>query len=143
MARGCRLLSTNHLSSITITSTSPESSCRQTLPCLTRHMADDNTVRCGRERKTRILNFRIPPTVEAQIAHYIDPANGANSADKAARKILIEALAGREEQRRRTHFNLDKISNWEILTGDAESVLSALPPRICRTCVCSPPYYRQ
>lgn len=106
-------------------------------------MAFDIEARRGRERKSKILNFRVPPTVEAQIAHHIDPANGANSADKAARKILIEALAEREERRRHDQFSVDKIPSWEVLTGDADAVLSKLPPRICRTCVCSPPYFRQ
>lgn len=106
-------------------------------------MIDDIAARPARERKSRILNFRIPPTVEAQIAHYIDPANGANSVDKAARKILIEALAEREDYRRNSQLNVDKIASWEFVAGDAEDVLSKLPARICRTCVCSPPYFRQ
>lgn len=113
------------------------------LPCFTGQMVDHNTARCGRERKSKILNFRVPPTVEAQIAHYIDPRNGASSADKAARKILIEALVEREENRRHSQFNVDNSPSWEVLTGDAEIVLSKLPSRICRTCICSPPYYRQ
>jgi site-specific DNA-methyltransferase (adenine-specific) len=101
------------------------------------------TLTCSRERKSRILNFRIPPTVEAQITHYIDATNGASSTDKAARKILIEALSEREERHRLTRFSVDKIPNWEILTGVSEAVLSQLPSGICRTCVCSPPYFRQ
>jgi site-specific DNA-methyltransferase (adenine-specific) len=97
----------------------------------------------SRERKTKVLNFRIPPSVEAQLAHHLDPSRRITSPDKAARKVLVEALAEHEQRRRLETWNVDKVHPAEVFTGDAESVLAKLPPRICRTCICSPPYWRQ
>lgn len=97
----------------------------------------------GQQRKTKILNFRVPPNVVNQLEQYIDLEDGTDSADKAARKVLTEALEERSECKRIERLNVDKITSWEVLTGDAETVLAKLPPRLCRTCITSPPYYRQ
>jgi hypothetical protein len=97
----------------------------------------------ARERKSRVLNFRVPPTVESQLLACLDPANGVTSADQAARKILLAALADREQERRLTALRVDNLLQSEIFTGDAEHVLREFPAKICRTCICSPPYWRQ
>jgi len=98
--------------------------------------------RC-RERRSKILNFRIPPSVEVQLVHHLDPDSRIRSPDQAARKVLIEALAEHEQRVRLGSFAVDKMNPFEIFTGDAQAILSKLPSRICRTCVTSPPYFRQ
>jgi site-specific DNA-methyltransferase (adenine-specific) len=95
------------------------------------------------ERKSRVLNFRIPPSVEAQLSAALDPGAGVTSPDQAARKILLEALAEREQERRLSALSVDNVRRWEVYTGDAATVLRKLPPKICRTCVTSPPYWHQ
>jgi site-specific DNA-methyltransferase (adenine-specific) len=95
------------------------------------------------ERKSRVLNFRIPPSVEAQLSAALDPGAGVTSPDQAARKILLEALAEREQERRLSALSVGNVRRWEVYTGDAATVLRKLPPKICRTCVTSPPYWHQ
>jgi len=97
----------------------------------------------ARERKTRVLNFRIPPSIEAQLSSCLNPGAGVTSADKAARKILLEALAERERADRLRTLNLDNLRQWELFTGNSIDILRGLPPKLCRTCICSPPYWRQ
>lgn len=96
-----------------------------------------------RERQTQIINFRVSPTIEAQLATHEDAATGITSPDKVARKILLEALAEREERRRLAGFAVDKMDAFEVFEGDAGRVLAHLPPKFCQTCVTSPPYWKQ
>jgi site-specific DNA-methyltransferase (adenine-specific) len=96
-----------------------------------------------RERKDRVLNFRVPERVNRALLNYVDPRSGITSSDKAARAILLEALAEREQQRRMESFSVDRIQKFEILTGDARTTLAKLPSEMCRTCITSPPYLRQ
>jgi DNA modification methylase len=95
------------------------------------------------ERQTRIINFRVPASVEAQLVTLQDIEGGITSPDKAARQILLEALREREERRRLTGFDVANLSASELFKGEASRILSLLPARFCRTCVTSPPYWRQ
>lgn len=49
----------------------------------------------------------------------------------------------REQERRLNNLTADKIRRFETFTGDAQSVLSPLPPRICRTWGTNPLYWRK
>jgi DNA modification methylase len=96
-----------------------------------------------RERQTQIINFRVPPSVEARLASHQDAANGITSPDKVARNFLLEALADREERRRLAGFDTAKLTSFEVFEGEAGRVLAHLPPKFSQTCVTSPPYWRQ
>lgn len=96
-----------------------------------------------RERKTKVLNFRVPPSVQEQLLSFIDPSRKITSADKAARELLIETLAGKDQDRKISTLNVDNFPEFQVFCGDAEAVLSKLPKASCRTCITSPPYFRQ
>ena len=96
-----------------------------------------------REHQTQIINFRVSASVEAQLASHQDAAGGINSPDKVARKILLEALAEREDRRRQADFDAAKLTSFEVFEGNAGRVLACLPARSCQICVTSPPYWRQ
>jgi len=96
-----------------------------------------------RDRQTQIINFRVSATIEAQLATFQDAGSGVTSPDKVARKIMLEALAERQEQRRLADFAVYKMGGFEVFEGDAGRVLAHLPPKSCQTCVTSPPYWKQ
>jgi site-specific DNA-methyltransferase (adenine-specific) len=96
-----------------------------------------------RERRTQIMIFRVSRTIEAQLSNYLDPASGVNSTGKAARKLMLEALAEREKQRRFSRLNVNKMASHEVLEGEAEQVLSQLPGKCFNVSVTSPPYWRK
>ena len=48
---------------------------------------------CFSGGKSAIIHFRLPPSVESQLEHYLDPAARITSAGHAARAILIAILA--------------------------------------------------
>ncbi len=49
-----------------------------------------------RERQTQIINFRVSPTVEAQLTAHLDEAAGVTSPDGLARQLMLEGLAQKE-----------------------------------------------
>ncbi len=77
-----------------------------------------------------------------QLFSFIDPTHKITSADKAARELLIETLAGKDLDRRITGLNVDDSPEFQVFCGDAEAVLSKLPKAFCRSCITSPPYFR-
>lgn len=95
------------------------------------------------ERKTRIINFRVADSESAQLENYLNAGAGLASVDKVARKIMLEALAEREKQRRLASFRVDKLASVEVFEGEAAAVLSQLPAKSFDMCLTSPPYWRK
>lgn len=95
-----------------------------------------------RERKTGIIIFRVPPAIEAELGHYLDPTSKLGSIGKVARKIMLEALAERENKRRLEALNVNNLLS-EVLQGEAEQTLARLPANSFAACVTSPPYWRK
>jgi site-specific DNA-methyltransferase (adenine-specific) len=96
-----------------------------------------------RERKTSVIHFRVPSSVAASLAAEIDPAAGVKSVGDVARALALQALAERERHRQLSAFDASNLKSHEIFEGDAVRILSALPAKAFRTCVTSPPYWRQ
>jgi hypothetical protein len=99
--------------------------------------------RPSRERKTGIICYRVPATVEAQLARQLSESPGLKSIDQIARKIMLEALEEREKGRVIAGLNVNNLESHTILLGEAEEVLSRLPASSFATCVTSPPYWRK
>jgi site-specific DNA-methyltransferase (adenine-specific) len=95
-----------------------------------------------RERKTGIIIFRVPPAIEAELGHHLDPGSKLGSIGKVARKIMLEALSERENKRRLESLNVNKIHS-EVLEGEAEETLARLPANSFAACVTSPPYWHK
>jgi hypothetical protein len=96
-----------------------------------------------RERKSHIICFRVPPTVEAQLSRYLSESPNLRSIDRIARKIMLEALEEREKGRAIAGLNVNNLKSHTVLLGEAEEVLSRLPAVSFATCVTSPPYWRK
>jgi hypothetical protein len=96
-----------------------------------------------RERKSTIVHFRVPASVETSLAAQIDPASGIRSVNDVARVLTLQALAKRERQRQLLALNVYKLKHYALLDGDAGRLLPHLPARAFRTCITSPPYWRQ
>ena len=96
-----------------------------------------------RERKTGIICFRVPPTVEAQLSEYLAESPGVKSIDRIARKIVVEALEKREKHRSLAELNVNNLPGHTVLLGDAEEVLSRLPAGSFAACITSPPYWKK
>ena len=95
------------------------------------------------ERKSAILHFRLPSSVVDQLANYLNPATGLHSVNDVARAFTMQTLAERERQRRLNVFHADDLKGYQIFEGDAGRALSGLPARTFRTCITSPPYWKQ
>jgi hypothetical protein len=96
-----------------------------------------------RERKTGIICFRVPPTVEAQLSEYLAESPGMKSIDRIARKIVLEALEKREKQRSIAGLNVNNLPSHTVLPGEAEDILARLPTGCFAACVTSPPYWKK
>jgi DNA modification methylase len=96
-----------------------------------------------RERKSAIVHFRLPSSISEQLANHLDPATGLHSVNDVARAFAIQTLAERERQRRLNAFKANDLKDYQIFEGDADHILSRLPARTFRTCITSPPYWRQ
>jgi DNA modification methylase len=96
-----------------------------------------------RERKTGIICFRVPPTVEAQLSEYLAESPGTKSIDRIARKIVLEALEKREKQRSIAGLNVNNLPSHTVLPGEAEDILARLPTGCFAACVTSPPYWKK
>jgi hypothetical protein len=79
----------------------------------------------------------VAPAVQRQLESYLDAANRVTSTDKAARKVLIEALATSAQRQRIKSLQVEGINDFELFTGDAEELLQLLPAKICRSCISS------
>src|SRR6266487_5706220 len=94
-----------------------------------------------KEQKTRVINYRVTGTAEQQLAAH---ANGPkDSPDKVARRLMLEALQAKEQERRAGAFRVDKLETYELFQGDALRILSRLPAKSFGACLTSPPYWRQ
>jgi DNA methylase len=96
-----------------------------------------------RERKTGIIIFRVPPAIEAELGHYLDPGSKLGSIGRVARKIMLEALVERENERRLEGLIVNKLLTHEVLQGEAEETLARLRANSFAACVTSPPYWRK
>ncbi len=96
-----------------------------------------------KERKTAIIHFRVPASVEASLSAYIDPASRIRSINDVARILTLQALAERERQRQLRALDVYNLKDYALLDGDAGRLLPYLPARAFRTCITSPPYWRQ
>ncbi|MCX6923482.1 MAG: site-specific DNA-methyltransferase [Verrucomicrobia bacterium] len=96
-----------------------------------------------RERKTAIIHFRVPAAVAASLAAQIDPASGLQSVNDVARALTMQALAERERHRQLRALDVYNLKDYALLDGDAGRLLPHLPARAFRTCITSPPYWRQ
>ena len=96
-----------------------------------------------RERKTAIIHFRVPASVETSLAAQIDPATRLRSIHDVARVLALQALAERERQRQLRTLDVYTLKDYALLDGDAGRLLPHLPARAFRTCITSPPYWRQ
>lgn len=99
----------------------------------------------ARQRLERVLNFRVSPATAQQIETLIQAGelSHAKSVDQAARTILVEALSERMLRHNLSNLDVDKIQSFELLQGDALTILRQLPERSFDCCITSPPYYRQ
>jgi DNA modification methylase len=95
------------------------------------------------ERKTAILHFRVPASVAASLSAQINAATGLKSVNDVARAFMLETLAERERHRQLEAFDVYKLDRYKLLQGDASRVLASLPSRTFKTCITSPPYWRQ
>jgi site-specific DNA-methyltransferase (adenine-specific) len=95
------------------------------------------------ERKTAILHFRVPASVAASLSQQINPAAGLKSANDVARALTMQALAERERHQQLSAFNVYNLDRYALFQGDASHVLENLPARTFKTCITSPPYWRQ
>src|SRR5258708_3962767 len=96
-----------------------------------------------RERKSKIVHFLLPASASEQLTHHLDPAKGLCSIHDVARAFTMQTLAERERQRRLNVFHAGDLKGDQIFEGDAGRVLSGLPARTFRTCITSPPYWKQ
>jgi len=96
-----------------------------------------------RERKSGLIQFRVTPSVEKQLASHLDGSAKITSLDKVARRLLLEALDQRELDRKLDGFDANELQNYQVFEGDALRVLPKLPAKAFQTCICSPPYWRQ
>ncbi len=92
-------------------------------------------------QKSTVINFRITGSEEQQLATYIDDT--LNSPDKVARKLMLDALRVKEQEREAAAFDTDTAPRTTLLEGDALRIVSRLPSRAFQTCVTSPPYWHQ
>jgi DNA modification methylase len=96
-----------------------------------------------RERKTAIIHFRVPSSVETSLSAQIDPTTRLRSIHDVARTLALQALAERERQRQLLALNVYNLKDYALLDGDAGRLLPHLPAKAFRTCITSPPYWRQ
>ena len=96
-----------------------------------------------KERKTAIIHFRVPSSVEASLSAQIDPTTRLRSIHDVARALTLQALAERERQRQLRTLDVYNLKEYALLDGDAGRLLPHLPARAFRTCITSPPYWRQ
>lgn len=96
-----------------------------------------------RERKSTIIHFRVPSSVEASLSAYINPATRIRSIHDVARILTLQALAERERQRQLRTCDVYTLKDYMLLDGDACRVLPHLPAKAFRACITSPPYWRK
>lgn len=92
-------------------------------------------------RKTKVINFRVTEDEEQQLAAQVDAT--ADSPDKVARKLMLDGLRAKEQERRASAYSIASAPTAELLEGDALRILSRLPSRSCQMCLTSPPYWQQ
>jgi DNA modification methylase len=86
------------------------------------------------EPKSQVVNFRLPPSLTKHLG-----ANGQSHGEDA-REIVLGELRARIWRQQVAEIPLQAAT---VLNGDAAEVLRALPAGLCRSCVTSPPYWRQ
>jgi len=95
------------------------------------------------ERKTAILHFRVPASVAESLSQQINPAAGLKSANDVARALTLQALAERDRCQQLSAFDVYTLKDYVLFQGDASRLLANLPARTFKTCITSPPYWRQ
>ena len=56
---------------------------------------------------------------------------------------MLQALVQREQERGVEAFSTEALTNYALFEGDSGRILSRLPARTFRSCITSPPYWRQ
>lgn len=92
-------------------------------------------------RKTKVINFRVTGDEEQQLAAQVDAT--ADSPDKVARKLMLDGLRAKEQERRASALSIASAPTAELLEGDALRIISRLPSRSFQMCLTSPPYWHQ
>lgn len=98
-------------------------------------------IRAVTPRKSKVINFRVTDDEERQLAAHADAT--ADSPDKVARKLMLDGLRVKEQERRASVFSIASAPTAELLEGDAMRILSRLPSRSFQMCLTSPPYWHQ
>jgi site-specific DNA-methyltransferase (adenine-specific) len=94
-----------------------------------------------KEHKTTVINYRVTESAEQQLAAY--STGPKDSVDKAARRLMLEALQSKEQEQRAKAFGVDKLEGYELFQGDALRILPRLPAKSFHACLTSPPYWKQ
>ena len=95
------------------------------------------------ERKTKIIHFRVPDSVQASLCARMDPSTGLKSGKGVAMALTLRGLAEQERDQQIADFNVYNVGHYALFQGDAASILARLPAKAFRTCITSPPYWRQ